>query len=36
MKNLEIEKTKPIFIKSVLKVEYVLDGLSFFNFQLFY
>ena len=36
MKKLEIEKTKSIFIISVLKVEYYLGGLSFFDFQLFY
>ena len=35
MKKLEIEKTKPTFIISVLKVEY-LGGLSFFDFLLFY
>ena len=33
MKKLEIEKTKPTFIISVLKVE---SGLSFFDFQLFH
>ena len=32
---MEIEKTKPTFIISVLKVEYYLGGLSFFDFQLF-
>ena len=35
MKKLEIEKTKTTLIVSVLKVEYLLGGLSFFNFQLF-
>ena len=35
MKKLEIKKTKPTFITSVLKVEYYLGGLSFFDFQLF-
>ena len=36
MKKLEIKKSKPTFIVSVLKVEYYLGGLSFFDFQLFY
>ena len=35
MKKLEIEKTKPTFVISVLKVAYYLGGLSFFDFQLF-
>ena len=35
MKKLEIEKTNPTFIISVLKVEYVQGDLSFFDFQLF-
>ena len=34
MKKLEIEKTKPTFIISVLKVEHI-GGLSCFDFQLF-
>ena len=34
MKKLEIEKINPTFIISVLKVEYYLGGLSFFDFQL--
>jgi hypothetical protein len=33
MKKSEIEKTKPTFIISVLKID---GGLSFFDFQLFY
>ena len=36
MKKLEIEETKSTFIISVLKVEYWLGGLSFFDFQLFH
>ena len=35
MKKLEIEKTKPTFNTSVLKVK-KLGGLSFLDFQLFY
>ena len=35
MKKLEIEKTKPVFIISVLKVLNNKSGLSFFDFQLF-
>ena len=35
MKKLEIEKPKPICIMSVLKVEYVLGGCSFIDFQIF-
>ena len=31
MKKLEIEKTKPTFIISVLNIEYWVGGLSFFN-----
>ena len=34
IKKLEIEKTMTTFIISVLKVEYVLGGLTFFNFEL--
>ena len=34
MKKLEIEKTKPTFIISVLKVVYYLGGLSLFDFQI--
>ena len=34
MKKFEIAKTKPTFIISVLKIEYYLGGLSFFDFQL--
>ena len=36
MKKLEIEKTEPTLIISVLKIEYYVGGLSFFHFQLFY
>ena len=36
MKKLEIEKTQPTFIASVLKVEYQIGGLSFLDFQLFH
>ena len=36
MKKLEIEKAKPTFSISVLKVEYYVGGLSLFYFQLFY
>jgi hypothetical protein len=31
---LEIEKIKPTFVISVLKVEYILGGLNFFEIQL--
>ena len=31
MKKLEIEKTEPAFIISVLKIEYYVGGLSFFD-----
>ena len=36
MKKLEIEKTKPNFTITVLKVEYKVALLSFFDFQLFH
>jgi hypothetical protein len=36
MKKLEIEKTKPTLNISVLKVDYYIGGLSFFDFQLFF
>ena len=36
VKKLEIEKTKTTFTISVLKVVYILGGLSFFKSQLFY
>ena len=35
-RKLEIKKTKPNFVISLLKVVYILGGLSFFEFQLFY
>ena len=36
IKKLEIEETKTTFIISVLKVVYLLGGLSFFEIQLFF
>ena len=32
---MEIEKTKPTFIISVLKVHRILGGLNFFDFQIY-
>ena len=36
MKKLEIKKTKPTFIIHISFKTWILGGLSFFDFQLFY